>query len=112
MPRVTFRCSQELFSQLKIRSENTGVNLSDTVRTVIEQLFSDKHPSADPHNNGETLTVIQNQLSLFQSQLAEKDQQISQLHQLVALAQTNANELTKQLEDVRQRRWWQFWQAN
>jgi len=46
---------------------------------------------------------LKEEITLLQSQLTEKDKQISELHVIIARTQP------KQLEAPGQKRWWQFW---
>lgn len=56
-------------------------------------------------NLPELITIIQKQLEEKEHQLQEKDTQIAELHQLLAIAQKNINQITEQnqllLEDMR-----------
>jgi len=87
-----------LHDETKAAAESEGVSVSEFIRqTVVQRL---RNGSAT--NDDNTTDIVP---GLF-AQLAAKDKQISQLHQLAAMAQTNLGEVTKQLEDKR-RSWWQ-----
>lgn len=62
-----------------------------------------------PQNNDTEMLLAE-----FRTQLQEKDKQIEELHQILALAQKNVADLTQQLstqarllEDKRNSHWWQ-----
>lgn len=67
----------------------------------------------------ELIETLQNELEEKNKQLCEKDKQIEQIHQLLAIAQRNVDRITEQnqllLEDLRpKRRWYHrlFWWNN
>ena len=115
MPIASARISDELHDQVKIESELQGVSISDFIRKSIEDAVNGRIQSEEKKPSIEDSPAF----ALLSEQLKEKDQQISQLHQLVAMSQKHSDDLanqleqtTKQLEDQRQNgKWWRFWSA-
>ncbi|MCH8290190.1 hypothetical protein IH992_03680 [Candidatus Poribacteria bacterium] len=98
MPNPSFRVSDELYQRLKAQAQKESVTVSDILRTSVRRYLdppsdSDSHPS----------------IAILHDELSTKNAQIDQLHQLVAMAQSNASDTLKQLEDSRARRRWWFW---
>ena len=105
MPTSSFRIPDDLYSRMKDTAATQNMTLTDIVlRGVTRWLDTENNSQYDVLQ--ETVTLLREQLHSVQAQLSQKDAQISELHQLVAMAQTNLSDVTKQLEDKR-RTWWQ-----
>lgn len=102
MPNPSFRINDELYARMKEAAEAQNINLSDIVRkSVAHWLDTNGNPSH---------AIAQDTVEVLKQQLQAKDEQISQLHRLVAMSQSHSDDLTKQLGDNRQpRSWWRFW---
>ena len=104
MPTPSFRVTDELYDRIIEAAQGKEMPVSAFIRSAVEHIL----------DNPDTMLDIQNSQIYkdLQTQLAQKDAQIDQLHKLVAMAQSNAGDALKQLDDLRgqrQRRWWQFW---
>lgn len=104
MPNPSFRVSQEIYEQMKSTAESENVSLSDFIRTAVIHALDD---------NGEPADVSDERLAgVLQVQLTEKDEQIRELHQLLAVQSKTTAALTEQLDTSRQmiedmrRPWW------
>ena len=99
----------------KLEGGNRYVCVPDLHETDRVSHESDIMTDNGESNNGHLTDMIdelRSQLKHMREQLSEKDEQISQLHQIVAMGQTNVSDLTRQVEDLRDKdrqRWWQFW---
>ena len=106
MPIASARISDELHEKIQIESALAGISVSDFIRSAIDnevngRIQENGHPPSTENSPA---------FALLSEQLKEKDQQISQLHQLVAMSQKHSDDL---LEDLRKpRSWWHFWQKN
>ena len=89
MPSPTFRVSDELYDKMKQAAEDKGLTMSNMIRTAVEHFIDDVPPES---NN-----VPRESYDALHAELETKNQQISELHQLLALAQKNADKLTDQL---------------
>jgi predicted CopG family antitoxin len=137
MPNTSIRIADDIYEHLKQEAAAQGISISDFIRNAIEQAL---HTVAQP-TRSENIDVLQRQLAEREDevqylrqelsatrqntevqlttkdeQLQTKDEQISELHKLVAMAQTTANELTQQLkstslqlEDLRQKEHRSVW---
>jgi len=91
-----------------LAAEVQHITLSDFVREVVAQWLN--------HNGNPSHTVTQ-MVELLKEQLHTKDEQISQLHQLVGMDRQERKRLAHQLdrahaqiEDQNQHRgWWRVW---
>ena len=115
MPNLTFRCNQEFIDSVKSTAEKKQMSMSDFVRTAVLHFIGDaSHPQSNAST--ETIYVLQTQVDTLHKQLETKDEQILQLHQLVAMSLRHSSDLvnqleqtTKQLESQRQNgKWWRF----
>lgn len=109
MPNPSFRVSDEFMGQMKEVAESRDMSLSDFIRTSVERAIENNEHPSDAIITGTTVVL--------QEQIQEKDEQIKQLHQLIAMGQKNVSEISqqfdrtaKQLEDTRRRRSWRFWE--
>ncbi len=103
MPSLGIRITHELHGRLHDRANEENISVSDFVRQTVEQALD--YDTTLSNNVGQEKFTKH-----LESQLKEKDQQISQLHQLVAMSQKHSEDL---LEDLRKpRSWWHFWQKN
>ena len=110
MPNPTFRCSEEFLGRLKETASHQNVTMSDFVRTsvgrYIEQLENPQDIATDA-----TVAVLQSHVKKLHDELSTKNAQIDQLHQIVAMAQSNQADTLKQLQASKARRRWWFWRA-
>lgn len=106
MRQFNARVEPELYELATAKAKETQISLSDLIRHAVKH-FCDDDKANVTHDEKQSITV-----EACVRQLEEKDKQIDQLHQLVAMAQSNQADTLKQLEDSkaqRQRRWWKFW---
>lgn len=125
---VTVRMPLELYDKVKDDAESQGASISDVVREAVVRLYENPVPKAvqmyedyiQPVKelcdtlSGQLETKdrqFQAQLEAKEQQLQTKDQQIDQLHQLLAMkeksiseAMAQLNRATLQLDDLRQSR--------
>jgi predicted transcriptional regulator len=108
MPNPSFRVSDEFYEKMRATAEAQNVSMSDLIRTAVEHAIEGNGKPSDTLN--ESLTAV------LREQLQEKDGQIRELHQLVAMSQKHSDDLmrqldstNRQLEDHRERRWWWRW---
>lgn len=125
MKVVGVKLPNETHTQLRTVAEEEGISVSEFLRHLIMQRLFQSKPenNGKPKDNGKTtevfpaLTDLRKQLEAMREQLITKDEQIQQLHQLIAMEQKNAQGLSEQLsashqqlEDFRDRPpRWQFW---
>ena len=109
MPNPSFRLSDELYARMKEATEAQNITLSDIVRESVAQWLDN-----GASNNGQPSHMVAHEtVELLKAQLQAKDDQIAQLHQLVAMSQKHSDDFMKQLEDGRQHRaWWRFWERD
>lgn len=108
MPNPSFRLSDELYARMREAAEAQNITLSVLVREAVASwLDTNGNPSHE---------IAQETVELLKVQLQAKDEQIRELHQLIAMSQKHSDDLmkqldstTKQLEDHHQRRGWWFW---
>ncbi len=103
MPTPSFRVTDELYDRIIEAAQGKEMPVSAFIRSAVEHVL----------DNPDTMLDIQNSQIYkdLQTQLSQKDAQIDQLHQIVAMAQSNQADTLKQLEASKvQRRWW-FWRA-
>ena len=106
MPIASARISNELHEKIQLESALAGISVSDFIRSAIDNKVNGRIQE----NGHSPSTENSPAFALLSEQLKEKDQQISQLHQLVAMSQKHSDDL---LEDLRKpRSWWQFWGKN
>ena len=112
MPRIGIRITEEFHEEIKTVAEIDGVSVSDFVRQAIENEMLDRR-TASNRISLETVTLLKEQVKEKDAQIEHLHQQADQLHQLVAMAQSNQADTLKQLEDAKtqRRRWWKFWGA-
>ena len=106
MPIASARVSEELHERIQNKSVLQGVLVSDFIRNAIEESVNGGiQPEGCPPHIDDSPTF-----ALATDQLKEKDQQISELHQLLAVSQKSVQQLTEQnqllLTDNRKPSWW------
>lgn len=90
---------------MKEASKAQNITMSDLVREAVAR-WLDK-------NGNPSQKISQQTVELLREQLQSKDDQIRELHQLVAISQKHSDSLMRQLEDHRQSgKWWRFWQKS
>ena len=98
MPNPSFRVSDETYQEIQEQAQKEGVTVSDVLRTAVRHYLN-------PPSDRDTHPPI----AILHDELSTKNAQIDQLHQIVAMAQSNQADTLKQLEASKvQRRWW-FW---
>ena len=108
MPRIGIRITNDLNEELKTVAEFEGVSVSDFVRQSLEQTlqFSRTGGHTASYNVEHHREVKQ-----LHEQTEQKDKQIQELHQLLAVAQKNVASVTEQnqllLTDNRKQLWWE-----
>ena len=106
MPVASTRVSDSFYERVKDEASYRDVSVSDFIRRAIE-IAVDGGLQTENKSSDATL---QQTLDVLRSELGQKNEQISQLHQLVAMSQKHSDDL---LEDLRKpRSWWNFWQKN
>ena len=109
MPVASTRVSDEFYERVKDEAVSQHISVSDFIRQAIETAVDDSLQTVNKSKDA----FSEQTLDVIRSELEQKNEQISQLHQLVAMSQKHSEDLTKQLEDGRQRRsWWRFWGTN
>ena len=131
---ASVRINEELYDRIKTISKSKQLSISDFIRNAVEHVLQIEEQGIEQRVTDieqNAFDVLQTQLKLLHdqiqakddnteqllAQLQQKDEQISQLHQIVAMSQSHTNELTQQLdrahlqlEDLRQKRpWWRRW---
>ena len=108
MPNPSFRLSDDLYARMKEAADAQNITLSVLVREAVAHWLS--------NNGNPSHAVAHETVELLKIQLQAKDEQISQLHQLLGIAQKNVGDISQQLdrahvqiEDHRERRGWWFW---
>ena len=101
MPRLGIRLEQACYDRLQECASARSLTVSDFVRESVRQAMEDdKEVSGD---------VSRRELERLEGQVQEKDKQISELHQLLAVSQKSIQQLTQQnqllLEDKRKPLW-------
>lgn len=113
MRQINVRVDEAFYTEAKTKADKLGVSLSDLVRDAVKQVYSNgtaKHTAPDETPLRDVLDVLTTELDGLREELSTKNDQIGELHQLLAMSQKNTGELTQQLEDMRHRRsWWQWW---
>jgi antitoxin component of RelBE/YafQ-DinJ toxin-antitoxin module len=97
------RVETELYDQATEKAKTEGISLSDLIRKSVSQYVQNgSSPSHTSEQDKETVGA-------FVRQLETKDEQIQQLHQLLAMGHQERDRLTLQIEDLRHKRyWWQL----
>lgn len=110
MPSLGIRITQALYDRLQDRALDESLTVSDLVRQTLSRALDENPDSSN--------TVSRQELTRLEAQAAEKDKQIAELHQLLGMSQTHADEMRKELstshrllEDARKPkpRRWLFW---
>jgi antitoxin component of RelBE/YafQ-DinJ toxin-antitoxin module len=113
MRQINVRVDEAFYNEAKAKADELGVSLSDLVRDAVKQVYSNgtaPHTAPNEIPFREMLDILRGELDGLREELFTKNNQISELHQLLAMSQKNTGELTQQLEDMRQtRRWWHWW---
>ena len=115
MHKTSVRFSNQDYERIKAQSEIESISVADMVRKLVGSALEAQRngreaQDAQGEDNGTTTEALRDQLR-------EKDQQISELHQLFAMKEKNlatfGEQLERaqlQLEDMRakeKRSWWQ-----
>ena len=100
MPTPAFRVTDEFYEKIKNAAATKKTSVSDFIRSCVEQEIDNDRQVSN--------TVDPATIEIFHSQLKEKDKQIDQLHQIVAMGHQEREDLNRQLEDTRHRP--SFWQ--
>ena len=103
MPQIGIRITNELHGRIQDTADGENISISDFVRQAVKHLLNGcQTPSTAPHHEKLTLHLEQ--------QVEEKDKQIQELHQLLAVSQKSVQQLTEQnqtlLIDHRTSSWW------
>lgn len=114
MRQLNIRIEDTLYESAKEKSSELSISLSDLIRNAIKHVCSNGIADKPIEDDSPLLPMLKQELDKLHNELATKNQQIEELHKLVAMAQSNAISLTDQLdranlqlEDVRGRSWWQ-----
>ena len=116
MKMIGVKVPPPIHERFSSQAKAKGISLSEYVRNVLTQIC-EARPEDNPSEGGltsdnRTVTLLETQLPLKDRQLDEKDKQIAELHQLLAIQSKTTAQLTnqldamKQLEDMRSRRSW------
>lgn len=99
------RVPTEIAEKIKECADSQGLSISDLMRQAIDVVLENRKQSSHKSASGvsEMLEEVRLSLKTFQEQLQAKDQQISQLHQLLALSEKAFERAQLQLEDLRKR---------
>ena len=92
MKNLSIKIDDELHSQLIEKASESNKSLADFVRTVLRG----DHVDDTRTFHSDVSEIIQE----FRNQIKLKDTQISQLHQLLAMEQSNLGLITEQLSKV------------
>ena len=141
MRQFNVRVEDELYEVASQKAKELRISLSDLIRNTVKQVCSNDKANSKATDETESalvnepvLAVLQQQLDLlghqlsqkdghinqFQTQLKTKDEQISELHKLMAMGHQECSQLTEQLDratlqltDVQHKQktrpWWRFW---
>ena len=87
MPTPSFRVTDELYDRIIEAAQGREMPVSAFIRSAVEHIL----------DNPDTMSDIENSQIYkdLQTQLTQKDAQIDQLHQLVAMAQSNQADTLK-----------------
>ena len=108
MPQIGIRVTYELHGRIQDTAEEQNVSISDFVRHAVEHLLNGcQTPS--------TITGHEKFNAHLERQVQEKDEQIGQLHQLLAVSQKSVQQLTEQnqllLGDKREPSLWRWFRS-
>ena len=103
MPQIGIRITHELHGRIQDTTDEQNISVSDFVRHAVVHLLNG---CQSPLNNGEHTKLNEH----LERQVEEKDKQIQELHQLLAVSQKSVQQLTEQnqtlLIDNRTSFWW------
>jgi len=121
MKVLSFKIPIVLYEQIKTHANSRGITVSELARMQLTDVY-EGNPETDGGkseiddrltNVSEANAVLKAQVAGLESELVIKNEQISELHQLLAIQSKTTGQLTeqleavKELEDMRQRRsWW------
>ena len=111
MSRITIRFDAELYEQLQEMATKEEVAVAAIVRQAVSQFVTgqqpdsgqssaEEQPSADKVSR-EVQQILQQQVDDLRTQLQIKDDQISELHQLIAMKEKTTQDVAQQLQDTR-----------
>ena len=108
MPTPAFRVTDIFYAKIKAASKAQNTSVSDFIRSCVEYAIDNDLQSSNPVDPL-SIRILQEQLKDNHKQLTQKDEQISELHQLLAVSQKSIQQLTQQnqflLEDKRKPLW-------
>lgn len=100
------RVPPQYYDKVKTYAQSRNRSLSDVMRQALDGVME-----ADSDESKHVSTSFQQAMESFQSQLEQKDKQIDQLHQLLAMKENSAadalsqlNRANLQIEDLRRPR--------
>ncbi len=103
MPQIGIRITHELHGRIQDTADEQNISISDFVRHAATHMLNG---CQSPSNNVERTKLNEH----LERQVEEKDKQIQELHQLLAVSQKSVQQLTEQnqtlLIDNRTSSWW------
>ena len=96
MKQFSFRVADKLYEKAQNLAARQDVSLSDFLRNAVRVACAARDAAETQRNSGET--QLAELVQTLREELATKNQQIDQLHQLVAMAQKSADEWVGQLK--------------
>ena len=103
MPQIGIRITHELHGQIQDTADDQNISISDFVRHAVHHLLNG---CQSPLSNTDHSKLNEH----LENQVEEKDKQIQELHQLLAVSQKSVQQLTEQnqtlLIDNRTSPWW------
>lgn len=97
---IGYKADIDNYKKVKKYADQKGLSISDLLREAVKHFLTE-----DKHTTNEDKQIL-TELETVKQQLEVKDEQISELHQLLAMKENNMDTMVKQLQDMRNRSVW------